>query len=125
MHDGGDPSGLVLAGDADAPLRDAEKKVRRAVERVHDPPAPTDAFLGALLLTDDRIVGAGGVESLADLRFRAPVGLRDHVGRARLGAHPGGGSTEPSEEELAGGLGGVHGDRNELVRGRRSHRRES
>ena len=79
----------VLAGDADAPQRDPGEVVDGAVERVDDPAqAGRPVAVGGALLAEDPVIGAAAGEHGGDRGLGGPVGVRDEVGRALLGAEP-------------------------------------
>ena len=70
---------------ADRPPRDPVEEVDGAVERVDDPAQPARALVvGALLLGEERVVGAALRDQRADRALRREVGLADRIGRRRL-----------------------------------------
>src|SRR5437764_289471 len=77
-------AGRVLERDADAPRRKAVEVVRGAVERIDHPAAPARAACVRALLAEQAIVRPLAADQVADRRLGLAVGVRNHVGRARL-----------------------------------------
>src|SRR3954453_22722772 len=75
---------MVLARDADTPLRDSVEEVDRSVERVDDPVAAAAGWHVVALLPHDAVVGCALAEDLADLLLGSGVGLADRIGRRGL-----------------------------------------
>ena len=87
VDDPGQRPDRVLAGDAHAPQRDPGEVVDGPVERVHDPSqARAPLAVGGALLAEDPVVGPAAGEHRGDRGLRCPIGVRDEVGRVRLGA---------------------------------------
>ena len=71
---------------------------------------PLVPALGAALLADQPVVGAGGEQRRHDEPLGRPVHLRHHVGGGRLGLDGGARLPEPVEQQVRGPLGGIGGE---------------
>jgi hypothetical protein len=94
---------LVFERDAHAPCSEAVEEVHGAVERVHDPAAAAVPAAARALLADQAVVGALGLQQLADHALGLAVGVRDRIGGRGLGREALGGPPVVRQQHFSGG----------------------
>src|SRR4051812_26906727 len=107
---------MVVARDADRPLRDAVEEVDGAVERVDDPADATRAGRPRTLLAEHAVARALVAQQADDQRLRVTIGIGDGIGLRALQLEAGGRSFEAVDQERPRSAGGPHGEVEQGVR---------